>query len=123
VFDTLASQSALVAVIVCVASAAALLLRSTQGSTVRFAGFALAAVGLFFFFKGGVQLTLALGIGLAGGMARLLRAKATRRALAAAAVGCLGAFFIPVVPFAWLAPALSAAAFGLMIYRDKNRAG
>jgi signal transduction histidine kinase len=42
VFDTLASQSALVAVIVCVASAAALLLRSTQGSTVRFALFALA---------------------------------------------------------------------------------
>jgi len=39
--DTLASQSALVAVIVCVASAAALLLRSTQGSTVRFALFAL----------------------------------------------------------------------------------
>ncbi|HEY1099267.1 MAG TPA: hypothetical protein VGF99_10070, partial [Myxococcota bacterium] len=40
--DTLASQSALVAVIVCVASAAALLLRSTQISTVRFALFALA---------------------------------------------------------------------------------
>ena len=40
--DTLASQSALVAVIVCVASAAALLLRSTQSSTVRFALFALA---------------------------------------------------------------------------------
>lgn len=90
---------------------------------VQIAGFALAAVGLFFFFKGGVQLTLALGIGFAGGMARLLRAKATRRALAAAAVGCLGAFFIPVAPFAWLAPALSAAAFGLMIYRDKNSAG
>lgn len=46
VFDTLASQSALVAVIVCVASAAALLLRSTQGSTVRFAAFAL-AVGAY----------------------------------------------------------------------------
>ncbi|MDP2344205.1 MAG: ATP-binding protein [Deltaproteobacteria bacterium] len=45
-FDTLASQSALVAVIVCVASAAALLLRSTQGSTVRFALFAL-AVGAY----------------------------------------------------------------------------
>lgn len=40
--DTLASQSSLVAVIVCVASAAALLLRSTQNSTVRFAVFALA---------------------------------------------------------------------------------
>ena len=40
--DTLASQSALVAVIVCVASAAALLLRGTQSSTVRFALFALA---------------------------------------------------------------------------------
>ena len=39
--DTLASQSALVAVIVCVASAVALLLRSTQTSTVRFALFAL----------------------------------------------------------------------------------
>jgi len=39
--DTLASQSALVAIIVCVASAVALLLRSTQGSTVRFAFFAL----------------------------------------------------------------------------------
>ncbi len=39
--DTLASQSALVAVIVAVASAMALLLRSTQGSTVRFAFFAL----------------------------------------------------------------------------------
>jgi two-component system sensor histidine kinase HydH len=45
-FDTLASQSSLVAVIVCVASAVALLLRSTQGSSVRFAGFA-AAVGLY----------------------------------------------------------------------------
>jgi signal transduction histidine kinase len=45
-FDTLASQSSLVAVIVCVASAAALLLRSTQGSSVRFAGFA-AAVGVY----------------------------------------------------------------------------
>ncbi len=42
-FDTLASQSALVAVIVCTASAVALLLRSTQGSTVRFAGFAISA--------------------------------------------------------------------------------
>jgi two-component system sensor histidine kinase HydH len=45
-FDTLASQSSLVAVIVCIASAAALLLRSTQGSSVRFAGFA-AGVGLY----------------------------------------------------------------------------
>ncbi|MBM4279352.1 MAG: GAF domain-containing protein [Deltaproteobacteria bacterium] len=45
-FDTLASQSSLVAVIVCVASAVALLLRSTQGSSVRFAGFA-TAVGLY----------------------------------------------------------------------------
>ncbi len=45
-FDTLASQSALVAVIVCIASAAALLLRSTQGSTVRFALFAF-AVGAY----------------------------------------------------------------------------
>lgn len=44
--DTLASQSALVAVIVCVASAVALLLRSTQGSTVRFAFFAL-SMGAF----------------------------------------------------------------------------
>lgn len=43
---TLATQSALVAVIVCVASAVALLLRSTQGSTVRFAFFAL-SVGAF----------------------------------------------------------------------------
>lgn len=40
--DTLASQSALVAIIVCVASAVALLLRSSQASTVRFAFFALA---------------------------------------------------------------------------------
>lgn len=43
---TLATQSALVAVIVCVASAVALLLRSTQGSTVRFAFFAL-SMGAF----------------------------------------------------------------------------
>jgi two-component system sensor histidine kinase HydH len=81
VFDTLASQSALVAVIVCVASAAALLLRSTQGSTVRFAGFALAL---------GAYHASFLAAAIAGDPSRFLTLRVT---LAAVAVAAADVFF------------------------------
>jgi two-component system sensor histidine kinase HydH len=79
--DSLASQSSLVAVIVCVATALALLLRSTQGSSVRFAGFA-AAVGAYH----GAFLAAAVS----GDLSRYL---SLRVPLAALAVVAADAFF------------------------------
>lgn len=79
--DTLASQSSLVAVIVCVATAVALLLRSTQGSSVRFAGFAAAVGGYHAAF---------LAAAVSGDMSRYL---SLRVPLAALAVVAADAFF------------------------------